>query len=233
MKYVIFFIGVIVTIDMLPISVADQYPDLEYYVTDHANVLTLEEELSIEELCIIVYDICGAEMAILIVNTTQPEDINIFSTRTFQQNGLGQEGKDNGLLLLITTDDRLWRIEVGYGLEGALPDAKVGYIATTYLVPYLEQGDYYTGLYGTVDYLGGEIVANYDGTHPTNNSPYPISWIPLTFWQLLLIVAIIIGLAILTRGHILLLFLLFIGRGRGGKRWGGGRTGGGGAGGKW
>ena len=103
---------------LAPASAAQDYPDLEYYVTDQADVLTLGEELAIEELCVIVYEECGAEIAVLVMNTTQPEEINIFATRTFQQNGLGQEGEDNGLLLLLTTDDGLWRIEVGYGLEG-------------------------------------------------------------------------------------------------------------------
>jgi uncharacterized protein len=217
-----------------PISVADAYPKLQYYVTDLAGALTLEEERAIEELCVIVYESCGAEIAVLVVNTTRPDDINIFATRTFQQNGLGQEGEDNGLLVLVATEDRLWRIEVGYGFEGALPDAKVGDLATTYLVPSLEQGAFYTGIYEVVDHLGGEIIINYDGNSPHDDtSPYPISWIPLTLWQLFVVGAVIVALAVLTRGRIILLSLLFLGGGRGKKRWGGGRTGGGGARGGW
>ena len=215
-----------------------EYPTLEYHVTDDVGVITLDEAYSIEDLCVTVYEETGAEMAVLIVNTTQPDDINTFATRTFQQNGLGQEGKDDGLLIVVSIDQKLWRIEVGYGLEGILPDSLVGQVAMDYLVPSLQQDDYYTGLFDTVDVLGGEIIANYEGGKPhksQSDSKYPISWLPLTFWQLVIIFIVLIALTVATKGRIFF-FLPFLlgggGGGRGGKRWGGGRTGGGGAGGK-
>jgi len=214
-------------------AIAD-YPNLEYYVTDQVDVLTSSEEYEIEGICVDVYELTGAEVAVLIVNSTLPDGIDLFAVETFERNGLGQEGKDDGLLLLVSVEENAWRIEVGYGLEGILPDAKVGNIAATNLEPYLAVGDYYTGIYETTYALGVEIVDNYDGTPQESESPYPIPWIPLKTWQLALVIGAIFGLAVLTQGRIFLLWMLFSRNwGGGGKSWGGGRSGGGGAKGRW
>lgn len=207
---------------------AQEYPVLEYYATDQAGVLYGISD--IENLCLYVYEQTGAQMAVLVVNTTYPDDMNTYAAKTFQQNELGQEGKDNGLLLVIATDTDEWRIEVGYGLEGALPDSLVGSIADEYLVPEIElYGDYYTGIYNTLDALGTQILVNYEDAEPPK-SPYPISFIPLTWGQWFIVIGIMLFLAVITKGRILL-FIPWIFSG--GKIGGGGRSGGGGAGGRW
>ena len=218
------------------------YPKLEYYVTDRAGVLLLSEVQDIEDLCVEVYSKRGAEMAILIVNTTAPDDIVTYGVKTFEANALGQKGKDNGLLMVIATDTRQWRVEVGYGLEGVLPDALVGHIADTYLVPYLNLSDFYDGILYTTAFLGQEIITNYTAGSPPKQADagrdYPISWLPCTAWQLVVIVIVFVGLVGVTRGRILWWLPLLLGGGRGGgggggRSWGGGRSGGGGAGGKY
>ncbi|MDG6220396.1 MAG: TPM domain-containing protein [Candidatus Thermoplasmatota archaeon] len=210
------------------------YPDLEYYVTDQAGVLFLDEIYDIEANCEYVYLQKGVEMAVLIVNDTQPDDIFIFTLKTFEQNGLGQEGKDNGLLIVISVADQAWRIEVGYGLEGVLPDSKIGGIAEAYLVPFLAQEDYYSALLYTTEAIGNEILGAYDNSPPSTSSPYPISWIPLTCWELTLVALVVGALSIVTKGRIFLwLPFILMGKKGGGKNWGGGRSGGGGAGGGW
>ena len=224
-----------------PALAAAEYPKLEYYVTDKADVLLASEELDIEDLCVEVYSKRGAEMAILIVNTTAPDDIVTYGVKTFEANALGQKGKDNGLLMVIATDTRQWRVEVGYGLEGVLPDALVGHIADTHLVPYLNSSDFYDGILYTTAFLGREIIDNYTAGSPPKQAAagrdYPIPWLPCTALELVLVV-LFIALVGGTRGRILWwLPYLLIGRGRGGggggRSWGGGRSGGGGAGGKW
>jgi uncharacterized protein len=214
-----------------PFCAGADYPVLKYYVNDQAGALQDYEEFGIEELCISVYEQKGAEMVVLIVNNTQPDDINLFATRTFQQNQLGEKGEDNGLLLVISTDEKLWRIEVGYGLEGVLPDSLVGNMSETYLVPPMSYGDYYTGIYDVINNIGGEILENYVGEPPKN--PYPISFIPLTFWQLVIVIVIMVFLTVITKGRIFFFLPYLIGKGGGGRSGGGGRTGGGGAGGRW
>ena len=211
----------------------DEYPTLMNWVTDNANVLLLQEELDIEALCIEVFEEKGAEIAVLTVNTTHPDEISMFALRTFEKNALGQEGKDDGVLLMVSTDNRAWRIEVGYGLEGVLPDSLVGNIADKYLVSDLERGDYYSGLLYTVAFLGREILDHYEEGEPPEDDgdQYPISWLPLTWGQLILVIVIFVVIALLTGGRGLWLGSLF--SGSSGRRWGGGRSGGGGARGKW
>jgi uncharacterized protein len=214
-----------------PFATAQDYPELDSYVTDLADALYSFEEEDIGRLCESVYLQTGAEMAVLVVNATYPDEISLFATRTFQQNGLGQKGEDNGLLIVVATDDGEWRVEVGYGLEGYLPDALVGNYSETYLVPPMQYGDYGTGLYDLVNNLGGIILEDYVG-EPVKD-PYPISFIPLTFWQLVVVGAVFVFLTVATKGRIILWIPFIFSGGRGGKNWGGGRTGGGGAGGKW
>lgn len=210
----------------------EDYPTLQYWVTDLANVLLMEEEQDIEALCIEAFNKKGVEIAVLTVNTTAPDDISMYALRTFEKNQLGQEGKDDGVLVMVTTDDRSWRVEVGYGLEGVLPDSLVGSIADTYMVPDLERGDYYSALLYMVAFLGREILDHYDTGEPQedDSSPYPIPWLPLTWGQLILVIIVFIAIAVITGGRGLWIGGLF--SGSSGRRWGGGRSGGGGARGK-
>ena len=129
-------------------AAAQEYPVLENYVWDQADALYGFEEEDLEYLCMYVYDMTGCQMAVVIVNSTSPDDIFTYAYETFELNELGQEDKDNGLLMVIATDSQEWRVEVGYGLEGILPDARVGNLTETYLLPEVEAyGDYGTGIY--------------------------------------------------------------------------------------
>jgi len=211
-------------------AAAQEYPVLETYVTDNANALYGFEEEDLEMLCMYVYDMTGCQMFVLVVNTTQPYDIVTFGIETFEQNELGLEGKDNGLLFIISTDEQLWRVEIGYGLEGILPDSMVGYIVENNYLPEIEiYGDYGTGIYNTMDAFATVIFDEYEEAEPPE-SPYPISFIPLTWGQWVIVIIIMAVLAVVTKGRIIL-FIPWIFSG--GKIGGGGRSGGGGAGGSW
>jgi len=203
-------------------------PVLEYYVTDEAGVLFIDEIYDIEDICLEVDINTGAQIAVVIVETTQPDGIDLFAFETFDQNGIGQEGKDNGLLILISVDEKMWRIEVGYGLEGILPDVLVADIARNSLEPYLNASDYYSGIYLTTYEIGEIILENYDGEPPEDDGPwYPIPFIPLNWWQLTLAIIVLIGVFILTNGGIY--FWVGGAFGKSGGGFGGGRSGGGGA----
>jgi len=215
----------------VPYSAA--YPDLEYYVTDESNVLFDYEIYDIETLCVEVDTKTGAEIAILIVDSTDPDPIDLYAVETFDESDIGQEGEDNGLLIVIAVEDRTWRIEVGYGLEGILPDLKVDEIAREFLIPYIDEGMYYDAILYTVAELGWIIVENFEGDPPKGDDGpwHPIPFIPLLWWQLLIAFAVCFFILVLTGGRV----FLWIGGsfGRGGGGFGGGRSGGGGASGKW
>ncbi|MEE4265035.1 MAG: TPM domain-containing protein [Desulfobacteraceae bacterium] len=101
----------------------------------------------------------GAQMAILTINSLQGQAIEDFSiTIAHDQWKLGQKGKDNGVLVVVALNDKKYRIEIGYGLEGLLPDSLVGGIGRQYLVPYFKRGDYSTGIYAAAVVMANEIA---------------------------------------------------------------------------
>lgn len=203
-------------------------PAVYLYVNDLANPpLLLQDEVgSIEDLCFQVDDLTTAEIAVLIVNTTLPDGIDMFAVDTFAANGIGKAGKDNGVLVVVSVDEQAWRIEVGYGLEGVLNDAKVGAFGRAYLAPNLTAGSYYDGIYGVVFALGREIVDHYDPGGGAAQEPqlWGIDW------RAFAVAAVIfVAVALLTKGRSLIWLGSVVTRGK----FGGGRSGGGGARGRW
>jgi uncharacterized protein len=100
-----------------------------------------------------------AQMAILTVKSLQGQSLEEFSiTVAHDKWKLGQKGKDNGVLLVIALNERKYRIEVGYGLEGILPDSLVGGIGRQYLVPYFRKGDYSSGIYAATLAIANKIA---------------------------------------------------------------------------
>ena len=95
----------------------------------------------------------GAEMAVVVVRSLDGLSVEQTAVKLFELWGIGKKGKDNGLLLLWSTGDRRVRVEVGYGLEGTLPDGKVGAILDTYVMPKFKAGDFDQGLIDGVDAL--------------------------------------------------------------------------------
>jgi uncharacterized protein len=115
-------------------------------VTDHAAVLTpgaiqaMEAELAALEAA------KGSQIAVLILPTTQPETIEQYALRVAEAWKLGRKGVDDGVLLLVAKDDRALRIEVGYGLEGAIPDAVAKRVIEEVIVPHFKAGDFQRGI---------------------------------------------------------------------------------------
>ena len=97
----------------------------------------------------------GVEMAVVVVKSLDGLSVEEAAVKLFELWGIGKNDKDNGLLLLWSTGDRRVRVEVGYGLEGTLPDGKVGAILDTYVIPKFKAGDFDQGLIDGVDALVG------------------------------------------------------------------------------
>lgn len=95
----------------------------------------------------------GSQIAVLIVPTTQPEDIEQFGIRVAESWKLGRKGVDDGAILIVAKDDRRVRIEVGYGLEGALPDITAKRIISEIITPHFRQGDFDGGIEAGVDQM--------------------------------------------------------------------------------
>lgn len=134
-------------------------PELQARVTDLAATLSAAQQASLEAQLTQLEQETGSQVAVLIVNSTAPETIEQYSVRVAEAWQLGRKGVDDGVLLLIATQDRALRIEVGYGLEGAIPDARANRIIDAYITPHFADGDFASGIASGV----GAIAALIEG----------------------------------------------------------------------
>ena len=121
-------------------------PKLEARVTDLTGTLTAGEQSDLEQQLSAFEARKGAQIAVLVIATTQPEAIEQYSIRVAEAWKLGRTKPDDGVLLLLAKDDHATRIEVGYGLEGALTDATSNRIIDEIMVPLFRQGQYFAGI---------------------------------------------------------------------------------------
>lgn len=121
-------------------------PALTARITDLTGTLTPEQQSTLEARLQALEAQKGSQIAVLLVPTTQPETIEQYSIRVVDQWKLGRKKVDDGVLLLIAKADRKLRIEVGYGLEGALPDVIAKRIIAEDISPHFKQGDFYGGI---------------------------------------------------------------------------------------
>ncbi|MHB1142474.1 MAG: TPM domain-containing protein [Sulfuricaulis sp.] len=121
-------------------------PPLTARVTDLTGTLSPSQRDALEQELRAFETRKGSQIAVLIVPTTQPEVIEQYALRVTEAWKLGRKGVDDGVLLLIVRDDRALRIEVGYGLEGAIPDAVANRVIDEIIVPFFKQGDFYGGI---------------------------------------------------------------------------------------
>lgn len=121
-------------------------PPLAARVTDLTGTLTAEQQAELEQKLAAFEQRKGAQVALLVVASTAPETIEQYSIRVAEAWKLGRAEPDDGVLLLVAVQDRQLRIEVGYGLEGVLPDAVASRIIRETITPLFRQGDYFGGI---------------------------------------------------------------------------------------
>ncbi|UCD68584.1 MAG: YgcG family protein [Betaproteobacteria bacterium] len=121
-------------------------PALSARVTDLAQTLTDEQRSQLESRLTQFEAQKGAQVGVLILPTTKPETIEQYAVRVQEEWQLGRAGVDDGVLLVVASEDRTVRIEVGYGLEGALPDAIAKRIIEEDIIPQFRNGDVYAGI---------------------------------------------------------------------------------------
>lgn len=126
-------------------------PPLKGRVTDLTGTLTREQAASLEQMLSSFEARKGSQLAVLMVPTTQPEAIEQYALRVGEQWKIGRKNVDDGAILVVAKNDRAVRIEVGYGLEGALNDATANRIIREVIVPRFREGDFYGGINAGVD----------------------------------------------------------------------------------
>lgn len=129
------------------------------YVSDYAGVIDEATEAYLNALLKELEERTTAEVAVLTVKTTEPLDIFDYGMAVFDRWKPGKEGEDNGLLFLVAVEGRRMHIFTGYGLEGILPDGRVGEIRD-HVISYFKLGDYSGGIKEGVEEIAGIIAAD-------------------------------------------------------------------------
>ncbi|MBI5751786.1 MAG: TPM domain-containing protein [Hydrogenophilales bacterium] len=132
-------------------------PPLAARVTDLTQTLSAQQQQALAQKLAAFEAQKGSQIAVLIVPTTKPEEIEQYSIRVAEAWKLGRKGIDDGVLLLIAKEDRALRIEVGYGLEGVIPDIAAKRIIEEIITPRFRSGDFYGGIEQGVERLIGLI----------------------------------------------------------------------------
>jgi uncharacterized protein len=133
-------------------------PRLEARVTDLTGTLTRDQQAQLESQLASLERDKGTQIAVVVLPTTQPESIEQFGIRLAEAWKIGRKGADDGILVIVAKNDRAVRIEVGYGLEGAIPDAVAKRIIEERITPRFREGDFFGGLQASTSALG-RIVA--------------------------------------------------------------------------
>lgn len=155
------------------------------YVTDFAGILSEHTESELETLLADLESRTTTEIAVATVNSLDGDDVAVYANELFREWGIGQKETDNGLLLLVAPNERRMRIEVGYGLEGVVPDITAGSIIDDIITPAFTAGDYDTGVQeGTqalVAAVEGETFSGgtYQGNSSYTNIPDWVSLLPI------------------------------------------------------
>jgi uncharacterized protein len=194
-------------------------PELTAPVNDFANVISAEQEAELDSLSRKLQAASGDVLVVATVKTFQPfADLPSYTTEMFENHGkgIGQKGRDNGLLLVLAVDDRQVRVEPGYDLEGIITDGFAGQVSREVMVPFFRKNDYGGGLVAGATRLA-ERIAQVRGVTLDGVRSAPVSGngrdggIPIVF----IIFLIIIFINVL-RGA---LHAMGLGRGRRGRRW--------------
>lgn len=224
-------------------------PNALFYVYDEANIMDQESEEYIIKTNEELYKRTGAQIVVVSLNSLENNDIRRYANEIFEVWEIGSKEYDNGLLMLIAPNEGEMWIEVGYGLEGPLPDSKVGNIMESTIFPYFRENDFSKGIISGFNEIIDEVEKEYNielDRDKINEDMYysRVSEVEENRFSgvkgILTAIGIIIFLFIDFKFfHGFFTYnLLLRGRrhGRGssrGNRGGGGRSGGGGAGGRW
>jgi len=208
---------------------ADKWPSPQGYVNDFANVVPADQKQILESFLTQVEQQTGSQIAVVTIPSVDEGDIDGAAAELFKKWGIGQKGKDNGILILAAVQDHKVRMEVGYGLEAVITDGQAGEIIRQYVRPNFKQGDYGQGLSQGAA-AAAQMIAASEGITLNNaipvQTPAPDRGSNLGFWIQVGFVLFIVLFNVFFRSH-----RGFFGGGYYGGGWGGGGFGGNGGGG--
>jgi uncharacterized protein len=169
---------------------AEQSKDIQPtgYVTDLASVVSPETKARLEALCTELQQKTEAQIAVVTVNSLEGESVEDYAVALYKHLGVGAKGTDRGALVLVAPKDRKYRVEVGYGLEPVINDARAGDVGRA-MVPLLRQGDYNGAIEAATWQLAQYIAADRGVTlsgqpprrqiksSPDEDGKFPFGWL--------------------------------------------------------
>jgi uncharacterized protein len=168
------------------------------YVTDLAGVIAPDTKARLEALCREVEDKTGAQIAVVTVHSLEGESVENYAVDLYKQLGVGSKADNRGVLLLVAPDEHKYRIEVGYGLEPVINDARAG-DAGRAMVPLLREGNYGAAIeaatWALAKYVAddrGITLSGHPPVWPHRKEPRPS---PIGLWAILLLIWIIVSIA--------------------------------------
>ncbi|MEO0064974.1 MAG: hypothetical protein RI983_300 [Bacteroidota bacterium] len=182
-------------------------PNPPRLVNDYAGVLSKEQVAILEEKLVALDDSTSNQIAVVILKSLEGYEVQEYANKLFRSWGIGNKKTNNGVLILASIEDRKIWIEVGYGLEGAIPDVTASSIYRNEIVPEFKQQNYYRGIDNAINALSKAAVGEYKTKRVRKNNNGEDGGSVLTFIFIIIVV----------------IFILFAGRGGGGR---GGRGGG-------
>jgi uncharacterized protein len=165
---------------------AVNYPQQTGFVTDNANIIDPEYEAKITQLAEKIEKETTVEIAVVTIESLEGESREMYALRLFEQAGIGKKDKDNGLLILVAKQEREYRFEVGYGLEGIITDSMKVNIGDGIIVPNFRNGEYGKGIYHSMLAIEGllegnqEVISKYSMKQGSNGNNIP-RWLFLIY----------------------------------------------------
>ncbi|MBQ9977469.1 MAG: TPM domain-containing protein [Clostridia bacterium] len=204
-------------------------PTDNFFVNDFADILSSEQEAQLQSMGVNLYNASKAQVVVVTVDSLDGKDIDSYALGLARSWGIGDKDKDNGVLLLLSVTDREVKIEVGYGLEGALPDSKTGRILDTYGMDYFRVDAFGQGIYNVYNSLVNEVYIEY-GMSPDEDY-IPVEEDSLSFSSIAYVVFLIVVLVVVLPRMRFGFPFIFFGGPRGPRGFGGGGFGSGSGGG--
>ena len=167
-------------------------PSFQTSVYDYADVLNPTEEKELENKLVRYSDSTTTQIVVITIDDLKGESIGLLTPRWAQEWGIGQEKEDNGILILLSKNDRKIWIAPGYGVEDRLTAGINGELIRNIIIPEFKAGSYYTGLDKGADAIFEVLKGKYKGSRKESSNPLPF---------ILIVVFIIILLVLASRGN--------------------------------
>lgn len=171
--YIAAIFAVIIAIGFCGCGTVDEIPQPteRFFVNDFADIITEEDENKIYSQGVALQDKTEAQAVVITVESLDGESIEEYALKIGRGWGVGTKEKDNGIVVLLSKEDREIYISVGYGLEGRLPDSKTGRMIDYYALPYLTEDEFSVGITSVYDAIVNEIYLEYGLEPATNYTP--------------------------------------------------------------